>query len=151
MEIRVGLPLDTDGFLRRECPTCEREFKWFHHEQSDPDAEIATQYFCPLCGVAAGLNAWWTQTQIAYARGQAGPSLDQMMQDTIASAFKSAKSIKFEVNKNFSLGLDAPSTPEEPNDMTIVVPPCHSNEPLKVPESATNLLHCLICGSEFTA
>lgn len=21
-------PLDSDGFLRRECPTCEREFKW---------------------------------------------------------------------------------------------------------------------------
>ncbi len=23
----MTIPLDSDGFLRRECPTCEREFK----------------------------------------------------------------------------------------------------------------------------
>ncbi len=28
--LEISMPLDSDGFLRRECPTCEREFKWLH-------------------------------------------------------------------------------------------------------------------------
>ncbi len=24
----MAVPLDSDGFFRRECPTCERELKW---------------------------------------------------------------------------------------------------------------------------
>jgi hypothetical protein len=28
VQLSMSLPLDGDGFLRRECPTCEREFKW---------------------------------------------------------------------------------------------------------------------------
>ena len=30
--IEMSLPLDSDGFLRRQCPACEREFKWLHAE-----------------------------------------------------------------------------------------------------------------------
>lgn len=54
-EIRIPVslpPPDSDGFLRRECPSCEREFKWFSHNEGDPNAEPATQYFCPLCTLA---------------------------------------------------------------------------------------------------
>ena len=29
----MEIPLDSDGFLRRECPTCEREFKWLLHRE----------------------------------------------------------------------------------------------------------------------
>ena len=39
IEIPVTMPLDGDGFLRRECPTCEEEFKWYAHEEGDADAE----------------------------------------------------------------------------------------------------------------
>ena len=28
--MEVSFPLDSDGFIRRECPHCEREFKWHH-------------------------------------------------------------------------------------------------------------------------
>ena len=40
IRVPVSLPLDSDGFLRRECPTCEREYKWFSHQEGDPNAEI---------------------------------------------------------------------------------------------------------------
>jgi hypothetical protein len=36
MSVSMSLPLDEDGFLRRECPTCERQFRWWH----TPDEEI---------------------------------------------------------------------------------------------------------------
>jgi hypothetical protein len=32
VSIPMSLPLDGDGFLRRECPKCERQFKWLHRE-----------------------------------------------------------------------------------------------------------------------
>jgi hypothetical protein len=28
VQIPMSVPLDSDGFIRRECPTCERELKW---------------------------------------------------------------------------------------------------------------------------
>ena len=61
----VSLPLDSDGFLRRECPTCEREFKWFNTpEGEDTAAPIADGgYFCPYCGVHADVSTWLTKAQ----------------------------------------------------------------------------------------
>jgi hypothetical protein len=69
-EVSFGMmiPLDSDGFLRCECPTCEREFKW---RPSDPDTEEDGEpadtagYFCPYCGVQAPGDAWLTQVQLA--------------------------------------------------------------------------------------
>jgi len=139
MEIPVTLPLDSDGFLRRECPTCEREFKWFSHQVGDTAAEVVDQYFCPRCGVASGVDSWWTPAQLEYAKGQAGPAIDRLVQDELKAAFKGNKNIKFETNRNFSLNFDAPPSPAESNDMVIIEPPCHPNEPLKVPEVATGL------------
>lgn len=31
----ISMPLDSDGFLHRECPHCSREFKWLHAESDD--------------------------------------------------------------------------------------------------------------------
>jgi hypothetical protein len=33
--------------------------------------------------------------------------------------------------------------------MMIVISPCHSYEPVKVPEATEGPLHCLICGTPF--
>lgn len=44
----MSVPLDSEGFLRRECPTCEREFKWKpagEDEEATPAPEGG--YFCP--------------------------------------------------------------------------------------------------------
>lgn len=151
IRVPVSLPLDSDGFLRRECPTCEREFKWFSHDEGDPGAEPATQYFCPLCGVPAGVDSWWTPAQLEYGVGSAGPAIDRAVTDAVAGMFKGAKGISFKGNSSFSLDIETPAPLTEPDDMVMVEPPCHPNEPLKVPEEATDKIYCLVCGSAFAA
>lgn len=42
MSFGMTIPLDSDGFLRRECPICEREFKWRPSEaEAEEDVEPA--------------------------------------------------------------------------------------------------------------
>lgn len=149
VSIPVSLPLDSDGFLRRECPNCEAEFKWFVH--SDGDAEQVNQYFCPLCGRASGIDSWWTPAQLEYAQRAAGPDLDTFVQDAMNDAFKGIKGMSYRPSRDFTLGIESPDPLVEQDDMIIVEPHCHPNEPIKVPEHATRKLHCLVCGSEFTA
>lgn len=36
--IQVSVPLDSDGFLRRECPHCRQQFKW-HNGPANEEAE----------------------------------------------------------------------------------------------------------------
>lgn len=149
--IPVSIPLDTDGYLRRECPNCERQFKWFADDDDNLDAEVADQFFCPLCGLAAGPDEWWTPEQIEYAQGAAAPELDRMVQDSLEEAFKGVKGISFEADRNFTLGIPTPDALADDDDMIAVEPPCHPNEPIKVPEDAVSRLHCLICGAAFAA
>src|SRR4051794_22352513 len=127
VSIPVTLPLDADGFLRRECPTCERQFKWFSHTDGNIDAEQVDQYFCPLCGAPAGVDTWWTPEQIDYAQGLAGPAMDQLVQDALADAFK-GKGVSLTADSNFTFGVPPPDPLVEPDDMVIVEPPCHPNE-----------------------
>ena len=151
IRIPIALPLDVDGFLRRECPNCEREFKLFSHQEGDPDAERVSQYFCPLCGVPADVNQWNTPAQNKFMLGAAGPHLDQFVADALSQALKGIKGVQYKANQNFTLDLPDAEPLHEPDDMVIVEPPCHPNEPLKVPDDATILMHCLICGSEFSS
>ena len=150
--IPISIPLDGDGYLSRECPNCERQFKCFAHDEGDPTAEVADQFFCPLCGQPAGPDEWWTPQQLEYAQGAAGPELDRIVQDSFEDAFKGVKGISFEANRDFTLGIPTPDAlTEEDDGMVAVEPPCHPNEPLKVPEDAVGRLHCLICGAGFAA
>jgi hypothetical protein len=114
------------------------------------DAEPVEQYFCPLCGVPAPVTAWWTTEQLEYAEGVAAAQIDRLVQDSIGEAFKGIKGLSFKASSDFSLELDVPEPIAEPDDMVIVEPPCHPNEPLKVPEDSLDALHCLVCGSDFT-
>jgi hypothetical protein len=42
LSFSISFPLDNDGFLRRQCPACRRDFKWFPAEEGDPEPEEAT-------------------------------------------------------------------------------------------------------------
>lgn len=151
IRVPVELPLDDDGFLRRECPSCENEFKWFSHNESDPDLEHVNQYFCPLCGAPADPDSWWTPDQIEYGLGSAGGEIDRAVGDAVADMFKGMKGFTFKPNADFSLDIGTPDPLVEPNDMVIVQPPCHPHEPIKVPQTSISKVHCLICGSPFAA
>jgi hypothetical protein len=147
MDISISLPLDSDGFIRRECPNCERQFKW-HDGPANADAEAAeapSVYYCPLCGRSAGHNEWWTKEQLVFIEESAMPAAIRSVQDELSAGFRNSKHMKFKP------GNDSPSAPTplvEPNDMQMVASPCHSYEPVKVPQNEDRL-HCLICGSAF--
>ena len=88
--IPMSLPLDNDGFLRRECPNCEQQFKWWptptFGDAPEEAVETPEAYFCPYCYVPAPLDVWWTKEQLEYAQQLAvaealGPQLRRMKND----------------------------------------------------------------------
>jgi len=152
VDISVSFPLDSDGFLRRECPNCSRQFKW-HHGPANEEAEShpdPASYTCPLCGQPAGPNDWWTPEQLDYAQGVAAPAALQLVQDELTQAFRGAagKFLKFRASSSSDLP-DEPMPLTEADDMVIIASPCHSYEPVKVPEDALGPFHCLVCGAQF--
>ena len=133
VSFRMTIPLDSDGFLRRECPTCEREFKWRPseaeaEEQDEPGDTVG--YFCPYCGVQAPDDAWLTQAQVALAQN--------IVEREFISPMVSRLGVYEEPGK-----LD-PLT--EADDMTLVIFACHPSEPLKVLDDWRKPVYCLLCG-----
>jgi hypothetical protein len=142
----MAVPLDEDGFLRRQCPNCEREFKWRptpDGEDGDPMPESG--YACPYCAERAPGDHWWTRDQLEHA------------ERLVASEIVAPRLKRLERNavpgKLFSLEVrvDTPSKPEalpdEPNDMQRVDFPCHPTEPVKVLDDWSGRVHCLICAA----
>src|SRR5262249_43361742 len=122
---------------RRQCPTCDKQFKWFQGPFNEEAAAAPNQsvYFCPLCGASAEVGAWWTHDQIEYAQNSAMPEVLRQLEHEIPE---------------FAVELPAlPPEMVEPNDMQVVAPPCHGYEPVKVPDGHTGLLYCLVCGATY--
>lgn len=145
----MSVPLDSDGFLRRQCPACEQQFKW-HASGPDDEVEHVDQYFCPLCGRAAEINAWWTQEQLEHAQALVVPDALRAVQDALGQSLNRSRSITFKPSGDLG-DVPVPDPLYEPDDMVIVEPPCHPAEPLKVPDDAPNHYYCLVCGSPFAA
>lgn len=148
MEIPIELPLDSDGFLRRECPHCEKEFKWFNGRSSETPSDYVDPpvYWCPLCGRSSSHDSWFTQAQIEYSQAAAmGPAFE-LIQQELKDEFRRNKYFKFE---GFSDRPDEPDPLVETDDMEIIQPPCHPWEPVKVPEEGQASYYCLACGQNY--
>lgn len=145
----MPIPLD-DGLLRRECPHCERQFKW-HNGPTDERADDAAErdvYYCPYCGEPAPLDAWWTKEQLEHAAATiAGPVANEVSEE-LRRAFGSRRGSKIEVSVDNDASRPPPPL-HEPPDMITVQPPCHPWEPLKVLDDSGAPLHCLACGEQF--
>lgn len=148
-EVSVSLPLDSDDFLRRECPACERQFKWLH--TNDGRNGTADQYFCPLCGEPSGPDSWWTPAQVEALTAAAIPDIEQTVHGVLEKTLRQSKYLSFTDRRSFSFDAGDPAPLIESNDMVIVEPPCHPQEPIKVPAESTGRVHCLLCGDPFTA
>lgn len=149
VKLKMNLPLDDDGFLRRECPHCQEQFKW-HSTPNDDAAQTSPlpTYFCPLCGEAAKADAWWTQDQIEHAtaitKAQVlGPLLNKFGSD-LERLNRPGSSFRITTNP-VHYAEPAPLS-SEPNDMRAIVPACHPEEPVKVPEERHKPIHCIVCG-----
>ncbi len=149
VEIHLSLPLDSDGFLRRACPTCSREFKWF---SSDAEAEgpAAEEFFCPYCGVPAAPDEWFTLEQSTYIEAEVldqalSPSLDELRETTRQLNRSSGGLIELRAS------LEVPERRQadpvfEPNDMRQVAVACHPTALVKVNEAWECSVYCLLCG-----
>jgi hypothetical protein len=148
--LEMSMPLDSDGFLRRECPTCEREFKCYYTSEEQGDAAPVADggYFCPYCGVQAETSTWLTQAQAELAQNIVatqvlGPMLKKFGDDMKGIGRSSGGVISAEVSYNEPDELGALS---EVDDMTRVDFECHPTEPVKVFDDWEKPVRCLICG-----
>lgn len=140
VELSFSIPLDDDGFVRRECPECEREFKW-HYSEENSEPVPDGGYFCPYCNVQSDANSWFTPAQLELATSVAARELvDPMMEDLADSVSGSGLSMKYEP------GDRVDELSDEPNDMRRIDVSCHPKEPLKVLDSWSSGVHCMICG-----
>ncbi len=151
MEISVDIPTDESGFMRRECPNCKRQFKWFlgasaNRPEDFLDPEL---YYCPYCGEAAPHNAWWTKEQIEYAEAMAAGPAMKMASRELEKTLRGMKGLKFSPNRNMR-GPEPPLPMIESDDMTMVASPCHDFEPVKIAEDWVDPVHCLICGGTYS-
>lgn len=145
--LSFSIPLDDDGFLRRECPRCERELKWRPDEDDvNPEDVVPTPeegYACPYCAGRAPADHWWTKPQLMHAEQLAaseilGPELKQLERRPDPGSMIS-----------LSVKVDVPDTPapitDDPNDMRRVDFACHPSEPVKILQNWMGDVHCLIC------
>lgn len=156
MSISISLPLDEDGFLRRECPNCERQFKWWQTSEEDSPTEEAREeieaYFCPYCYEPAPPSSWWTKEQLEYMQQLAaaealGPQL-RSMKNNLERGNRRSKGISIEMSVP---DLTQPEPLVELEDMVRVDVPCHPEEPLKVDDAWDTEIACLICGIRYPA
>ncbi len=149
--MELELPLDSHGFLRRQCPHCEREFKWHHGPAGDvpDDAPDPDVYYCPYCGGSAGADEWWTEDQVEAIQSaavyEAMPKLTRHLEEAVNPINRSGflrASVRFEPK-------NPPPPMSERDDMVAVASPCHGYEPIKVDAEWVGVLHCLVCGERF--
>lgn len=108
---QVSVPLDSDGFLRRECPHCRQQFKW-HNGPANEEAESQSRppaYRCPLCGQPAADDSWNTPEQVELFERAAMPVALEAVQEELESMFRGVKGF------TYKRGRDEVAEPTEPS------------------------------------
>jgi hypothetical protein len=175
VSLPIELPLDSDGFLRRECPLCVRQFKIEAQEddrqsliQRELDAyllqegpgiraesadatgtdEEESELWCPYCGQTAPRNQWWTQEQIAY----------NIMAQIVNKEFIRPMKQKFSGRRSGLVPIKSegkemeyqkPWISPEPDDMTIHALPCCDLR-VKLEDDWSQTVYCHQCGFPHT-
>jgi hypothetical protein len=104
-----------------------------------------------LCGEPAGPDSWWTQAQLELIENAQERPIGQELRDTLKDLERSTRRNKYITFKASKINLSDVADPlVEPDDMTMVTSPCHTWEPIKVPEGHVGPKHCLVCGAAFS-
>jgi len=174
-EIRMNLPfpLDDDGFFRRECPFCRKEFKVLlerveltdlaqkgidsfmielKEETTDLDdnEHSGTEFICPYCGQRAPSDSWWTQEQFAYMGIVAKNIMAKIVNENLIRPLKrtSQRPSSGMVSIRFEgkeMKQQEPWISPEVNDMEKFDLPCCQRK-IKIEENWLNAVHCFFCG-----
>jgi hypothetical protein len=160
----IGLPADTQGFVRRECPRCRRAFKTKggpadgaivqrhlgRHVPFQNPHEVARDdaaFHCVYCGRLAGADAWCTPQQRAWL-ATVGSALDKEIRfEQLAFAYRTLRD-----NPSPSFVPVAPPRPLpamrcEPDDMRRVAFFCCA-EDVKVEAHWRQSVFCPRCGAQ---
>jgi hypothetical protein len=172
-EISVLLPLDEDGFFRRECPLCMREFKIYLQKEeltevaeqgidtfmavedeinTSEDGGISSEsdFTCPYCGQQAKKEDWWTNKQLEYMQLIAHNYIAGIINKDLIRPLK--RSLSSKQSGLLSITFEAKEMkqmnewiPSEINDMEIVKLPCCQRK-MKVDSPQKNVIYCFFCG-----
>jgi len=173
-EVKVNLPfpLDEDGFLKRKCPLCYREFKVFLEEEEltdlaqkgidsfilekeeeetnlDKGESSRAEFVCPYCGQQTPSDSWWTQKQLAYLRIIAKNIMAKVVNENSIHPLKRTfqKSSPGIVSIRFEgrgLEQEEPWVFPEINLGIFDLPCCQRK--IKIEENWQGKVHCFFCG-----
>lgn len=172
IEINISLPLDDEGFFRRECPFCRKEFKVLLTEDernslaleridsfmteverktdSDESSQKGLEYFCPYCGQSAPKDSWWTQEQLSYinifVKNIMASLVNEHLIRPLKRSFGQRSSGPISISfKGQEMEQQKPWISPEVNDMDeFDLPCCHRK--IKIEDSKTGCIHCFFCG-----
>jgi len=77
--LQVGIPMDSDGYLDRECPATECEFEFKVHGDDWRNIVTDELVHCPFCGHVADSGKWFTQDQLENLREGARAQLSALI------------------------------------------------------------------------
>lgn len=168
IEMNISMPLDGEGFFRRSCPFCQKEFKvllnqdelgeltqtavsGFMLETDEEDSEetpeeASQELFCPYCGQQAPKEQWWTNEQLAYIQvyisNIASKLINENLIDPLSRSLSGSQSISFKGEK---MEYQEPWISPETDDMEIKELPCCQRK-IKIEENWSGTIHCFFCG-----
>jgi DNA-directed RNA polymerase subunit RPC12/RpoP len=140
--LAMQIPVDADGYLRRECPNCEREFKRTATKSSSSKESATKLLFCPYCGLQAQASRWLTKAQVKFTKNLVASHVEQR------KSHIGFKSLNVSAFRNQSDVAHAGMI--EPNDMTIVDMQCHPRESIKISREWIGNVRCPQCGTAHT-
>lgn len=162
--MQISLPLDEDGYFRRECPLCLKEFKVLltdeergefengilnslvdkNSDETIDDEQI--EHFCPYCGQNSKADAWWTQEQLEYINSIVQNIFAKILNENLINPLKSSSrnnsNIKFEGKE---IEAEDSWIQPETNDMKIFGLPCCQRK-IKIQDTWDGPVHCYFCG-----
>lgn len=168
-EIKVAFPRDEEGYFRRECPYCIKQFKVLvdEHEiqeieqmglssfllnkqeaEKEDDESTVPEYHCPYCGQVAPEGSWWTQEQLAYLRIFAENMVARIMNESLvrplqrSSSKSGCASVEIKVHQ---LEETEPWISPEDNDMDGFDLPCCGKK-VKIDSAEITKVTCVYCG-----
>jgi hypothetical protein len=171
--MNLSFPLDEDGFFRRGCPLCHKEFKVllekeeltdlaqkgidsFMLEEKEKETNLAksessgTEFVCPYCGQRAPSDSWWTQEQLAYVGIVAKNIMAKIVNENLIRPLKRTfqRSSSGIVSIRFEgkeMEQQEPWISPEVNDLEIFDLPCCQRK-IKIEENWQGKVYCFFCG-----
>ena len=166
----IQIPLDEEGYLRRGCPFCMKEFKilpekeeldnstpknvdnyMIEEEEYDKEDESSeNEFFCPYCGQRAPEGHWWTQEQLDHINTITQNIMADLINDNLINPLK--RNFRGSSSDMISMNFEGNEIEQENewassdlDDMEIFeLPCCHTK--IKIEDGWKDTVYCFFCG-----